>query len=199
MRVLDDWLLTSDRIAVHEPTMTAVIADPHFGYGEARRQAGDAVPIVSVAAELDRLASALQRVHVSRLLIAGDVVEVRWSEGLVDELLAWTKSTSIELIGITPGNHDRGVAMADDRFVLRPDGIVLGDWRVCHGDRTVDSDKIVHGHIHPCVVRGGRRRPCYLVGKHRLVLPAFSRDAAGVNVAGDPRWRGCQALLCEAI
>jgi hypothetical protein len=31
--------------------------------------------------------------------------------------------------------------------------------------------------------------PCYLVGAARLVLPAFSADAAGVNVLRARRWR----------
>jgi metallophosphoesterase superfamily enzyme len=31
--------------------------------------------------------------------------------------------------------------------------------------------------------------PCYLQRRDRLVLPAFSRDAAGVNVLSDARWQ----------
>ena len=31
--------------------------------------------------------------------------------------------------------------------------------------------------------------PCYLVGDDRLVLPAFSTDAKGVNVLGHAGWR----------
>ena len=37
MRVFTDWELTPDRAAVHLPTRTAVVADLHLGYAEARQ------------------------------------------------------------------------------------------------------------------------------------------------------------------
>jgi metallophosphoesterase superfamily enzyme len=55
---------------------------------------------------------------------------------------------------------------------------------------------VVHGHIHPCLRWGGQAAPCYLLTSDRLVLPAFSTDAAGVNVLGDRRWSKYQ---CQAI
>jgi len=192
MRVLKDWLLTADRLAVHEPTGTAVIADPHFGYAEARRKSGDAVPAAATDVELARLSQALRRASVARLIIAGDVVEECWTAVLVRELLTWSRETGIDLVAITPGNHDRGLQIVGDRLTMRPEGVLLGDWLVCHGDRGIGEAKVVHGHVHPCIPSRGRRRPCYLVSENRLVLPAFSRDAAGVNVRGDPRWSGCR-------
>ncbi len=36
MRVLDEWLLTPWRGAIHLPTATAVVADPHLGYDRVR-------------------------------------------------------------------------------------------------------------------------------------------------------------------
>ena len=55
MRVLDDWLLTPSRTAIHLPTATAVIADLHLGYDRVRRRGGEAVPTLSVAQDLDPL------------------------------------------------------------------------------------------------------------------------------------------------
>ena len=49
---------------------------------------------------------------------------------------------------------------------------------------------------HPCLSWERRATPCYLVGPRRIVLPAFSADARGVNVLGDGRWR---SLRCGAI
>src|SRR5438067_991701 len=36
----DDWLLTPQRVAVHRPSGSAVVADLHLGYGQARRRGG---------------------------------------------------------------------------------------------------------------------------------------------------------------
>ena len=66
---------------------------------------------------------------------------------------------------------------------------MLGRWRVLHGDEPLPRGRVVHGHEHPCVRwAGGVVAPCYLVGRGRLVLPALSPDAAGVNVLHDRRW-----------
>ena len=40
-----DWLLTPARVAIHTPTRTAVLADLHLGYAEARHRTGEAVPL----------------------------------------------------------------------------------------------------------------------------------------------------------
>jgi metallophosphoesterase superfamily enzyme len=37
--------------------------------------------------------------------------------------------------------------------------------------------------------------PCFLIAEDRIVLPAFSRDAAGVNVLGDRRWCDYHCLV----
>ena len=78
--------------------------------------------------------------------------------------------------------------------VRSEDDFRLGDWLVHHGDRSGATGKVAHGHIHPCMPWRGRRWPCFLVTENRLVLPAFSRDAAGVNVANDPLWRGFRRI-----
>ena len=42
MRVHEDWLLTAQRVAIHVPTRTAVLADLHLGYDAARQRRGEA-------------------------------------------------------------------------------------------------------------------------------------------------------------
>jgi metallophosphoesterase superfamily enzyme len=72
---------------------------------------------------------------------------------------------------------------------VHPEGFDVGGWRVVHGDGKLPEGCVVHGHVHPWVrwsaVLSG---PCYLVGPARLILPAFSTDAAGVNVLPGRRW-----------
>jgi uncharacterized protein len=197
MRV-GDWLLTAARLAVHAPTATGVLADLHLGYGEARRRGGEAVPAPPVAAALAPLGPALGALGVRRLVIAGDLFEAGPRADLAAELSDWLKSVGVELAAVVPGNHDRGAAGRKDLGLpWRPEGFDVGGWRVVHGDAGEPEGPAVQGHEHPCVRWSGRlTAPCYLVGPGRLVLPAFSPDAAGVNVLGRSRW---SAFRCGVI
>jgi putative SbcD/Mre11-related phosphoesterase len=213
MRVLDDWLLTPERTALHLPSATAVVADLHLGYDQARRRQGEAVPEGALAAHLAPLAAALGRHGVRRLVVAGDLLEDGRCAGTAAEFRHWLEGTGVELVAVVPGNHDRRApaccpptgsppgqqAGGGDLAGLpvRAEGVGLGGWRVVHGDGPLPHGPLVHGHEHPWVRWRDRRRvglpplsaPCYLVGERRLVLPAFSPDAAGVNVLGVRRWR----------
>jgi metallophosphoesterase superfamily enzyme len=201
MRVHDDWLLTPQRAAVHVPTATAVVADLHLGYGEARRARGEAVPVTSPAEALVPLTH-LAAAGVRRLVIAGDLFEDGCREDIVSDFLAWAEGVRLELAGVVPGNHDRSLQRSAGRLPLRPEGVTLGAWQIVHGDEALPEGAVVHGHYHPCL-RWGRAltAPCYLTAPGRLVLPAFSGDARGVNILRDPRWVGyeCYAVAGEKV
>jgi putative SbcD/Mre11-related phosphoesterase len=203
MVVVHDWILTPQRLAIHQPTRTAVAADLHLGYVEARRQSGEAVPAVPLETELEELGRAC-RVHaVRRLIIAGDLVEDSRTPGILHEFRAWLDAMGIKRVGIVPGNHDEHVEWSAEglfqMFLRRTD---LGGWHVAHGHERMPEGRVVHGHEHPCVgVGGGWRVPCYLVAEDRVILPAYSRDAAGVNVLRVRRWAEyrCYAVAEGAV
>jgi putative SbcD/Mre11-related phosphoesterase len=182
MIVNGDWLLLPERAAVHLPTATAVLADLHLGYSEARRNSGEALPLVSLVDVLAPLAKALERNDVRRILVAGDLFEAGYRPSLAHEFSQWVAGTRLDFLGVVPGNHDRHLARAS--FPILPDGFCLGIWRVLHGDQLpteTASESVVHGHWHPSLRWHGRKRPCFLVNDTRLVLPAYSLDAAGVS------------------
>jgi uncharacterized protein len=190
MLVHSEWLLTAERVAVHVPTRTAVAADLHLGYDQARQRRGDAVPITGLDDLLRALAGLTAAHGLRRLVIAGDLFEDAAGRALVPELLRWLGGHGLELAGVVPGNHDRGLVRADSGLPVRPDGVRLGEWLVVHGDGALPPGRLVLGHFHPCLRWGrGVAAPCYLVGDGRIVLPAFSPDAAGVDVLGGRRWR----------
>jgi putative SbcD/Mre11-related phosphoesterase len=190
MLVHTDWLLTAERVAVHVPTRTAVAADLHLGYDQARQRRGDAVPITGLDDLLRALAGLVSSHGLRRLVIAGDLFEDATGRALIPDLLRWLEERGLELTGIVPGNHDRGLANADTGLPISPDGVRLGDWLVIHGDGTLPPGRLVLGHFHPCLRWSSRiAAPCYLIGDERIVLPAFSSDAAGGNVLGTRRWR----------
>jgi metallophosphoesterase superfamily enzyme len=202
MHVLDGWLLTAARAAIHVPTATAVVSDLHLGYAEARRHAGEAVPAPTLAEALWRLWQCLLRHRVRHLVIAGDMGEAGVSERLAVDLLTWVRQRRVDLVAVVPGNHDRGLSHAAGLLPLCPDGFLVGRWRVVHGDGALPDGPVVHGHEHPCLRWPARcGAPCYLVGRDRLVLPAYSADAAGVNVLGRTAWRDytCAVIVGKEV
>ena len=203
MSTEDDWLLTPSRVAVHRPTATAVLSDLHLGYAEARRRGGEAVPTIDLAEVLSPLASTLDRHGVSRLVIAGDLFEAGFREDLSAQLLAWLKGDGVELLAVVPGNHDRGLSRTQGGLPVCAGPLVLGDWHIVHGDGPLPDAPVVQGHLHPCLRLRGMRQavPCYLVGERRLILPAHSAEAAGVNVLGRPEWDGfrCHVIAGERV
>ncbi len=201
MRVLTDWWLTPRRVAIHLPTRTAVVADLHLGYGQARRQGGEAVPLGMLEQQLADLHQALAGQGVRRLVVAGDLLEDGRVGGVLDEWDDWLGRHEVEWVGLVPGNHDRKLNPGG-KLSLFPDGLDLGRWRVVHGDGALPPGPFVQGHEHPWIrVPGVAGAPCYLVGPGRLVLPAYSCDAAGVNVLADPRWQAyrCLALAADRV
>jgi putative SbcD/Mre11-related phosphoesterase len=194
--ILADWLLTPERAAVHLPTATAVIADLHLGYDQVRCRAGEALPAFGLEETVAALTAIVARHGVRRLVIAGDLFEDGRQSGAAAVLLDRLREVRLEFAGVIPGNHDRGLDPAAAPFPLCPGGVKLGRWRVVHGDGPLPRGRVVHGHVHPCLRWSGRRTaPCFLAGPQRLVLPAFSPDAAGVNVRGDPRWRSLRCYV----
>jgi putative SbcD/Mre11-related phosphoesterase len=190
MHMLDEWCLTARRVAIHLPTATAVAADLHLGYDRVRRRQGEALPVRSLAQELEPLASVIREHHLHRLVIAGDLFEDgRYQrDQLVEELQTWLAENEIELQAIAQGNHDRGLGKTI--LPVKAEGVMVGKWSVVHGDRASPEGPVVQGHEHPWVRwRTNVEGPCYLVKEDHLILPALSRDAAGVNVLGNPRWQ----------
>ncbi len=217
MGVLHDWLLTPQRVAVHWPTSTAVVADLHLGYAEARRRRGDAVPNESMSALLEPLLRVKLQHAARRLVIAGDLLEDGYCRDALSAFREWVERSGMELLAVVPGNHDKDLVSSADskgQLPLYPEGVSVGEWRIVHGDGLLPDAPVVHGHDHPYLrwspkSRANRPRfshsrfapdtidgPCFLTGPQRLILPAFSKEAAGVNILSMPRWR---AFCCHIV
>jgi uncharacterized protein len=189
MRLFEQWLLLPQRLAIHEPSATAVLADVHLGYSAVRQRLGDAVPNRTVAEELQPLADAARTHDIQQLIVAGDLFEHGFDPTICDQLLDALASLRIRLLGLTPGNHDRGIDKAAGDLPIFPSGFDLHGWHICHGDQPVESSQAVMGHLHPALRWKSRKSPCFLARGRRLILPAYSLDAAGVDIGSDARWR----------
>jgi putative SbcD/Mre11-related phosphoesterase len=191
--LVDGWQLTPEGAAVHAGERTAVIADVHLGYEWARGAAGDCVPAHSLAETLARLEGVLGAAVVSRLVVAGDLVESgrRCARTAADvrRLRAWLAARGVALLALE-GNHDRLLGSALSAAPGEPSSLpatcAVGGWTIGHGHRPIAGSRTISGHHHPIFRFEGTIASCFLIGTRRIVLPAFSRNAAGYDVASMP-------------
>ncbi len=193
------WTLAPEGALIHERERLAVVADIHLGYEWARGRGGDCIPAHSLAETLNALRSLRDRAPIDRLVVAGDLVESRTycrrTEADLGALTRWLLDRGITLIPIA-GNHDppRRPRIASS---LEVDG-----WTIAHGHRPIDAARTISGHEHPVLRTGPVTARCFLAGPETIVLPAFSANAAGRNVAVASEqlpdaWRG-RSLRCVA-
>jgi metallophosphoesterase superfamily enzyme len=93
------------------------------------------------------------------------------------------------------GNHDRHLSKLLKKWLLPIE--LAGERRVganvlVHGDRAFTSEaRVIMGHEHPAISLGdgvttSEKCPCFLVSNSVIVMPAFSRWAAGTNIRAWP-------------
>jgi putative SbcD/Mre11-related phosphoesterase len=201
----EPWQLTPEGAAIHPDEQTAVIADVHLGYEWARGAAGDCVPAHSLAETIGRLGRLLDRGPITRLVVAGDLVESsRPCPRTTDDLRRlrdWLGLRGVKLF-VLEGNHDRARARTRGRLPHRKSHATatctIAGWTVGHGHFPLAGARTISGHLHPVLRVAGTRAPCFLAGAGRIILPAFSANAAGWDVATGriPREWLASALRC---
>jgi putative SbcD/Mre11-related phosphoesterase len=178
----DGWGLAPEGAAVRLDARTAVIADVHLGYEWSRGARGDLVPAHSLAETIAKLARLIGRAPIDRLVVAGDLVESRApcprTDRDVQALRAWLGQQGVELVWLR-GNHDPA------RRPALPDTFEIGGWTIAHGHRPEPGARLVIGHHHPVLRCRGAVAPCFLVGPSLMALPAFSPNAAGLDVLSE--------------
>jgi putative SbcD/Mre11-related phosphoesterase len=171
------WRFTPEGAACYRAERTAVIADVHLGYEWARGSAGDCVPAHSLDETLARLDRLFAREKIARLIVAGDLVESARPCSRTAADLRRLRDR-LEAIGVSltvlGGNHDRSPSL--------PATCTIDGWTIGHGHRPLPEDRTVSGHLHPAIRIAGGRAPCFLAGPGRIILPAFSPNAAGLDV-----------------
>ncbi|GIW89173.1 MAG: metallophosphoesterase [Isosphaeraceae bacterium] len=177
----EGWWMVPEGGLVHVSERVAVVADVHLGYDWARARLGDVLPPHTLTETMARLESLLERAEVRRLIVAGDLVEATRSCAAtasdVEALRRWLDSRGVRLERVA-GNHDPPPMCGG------PWAVEVGGWTVAHGHREMAARRLIVGHWHPMVRLAGQAVPCFLVERHRVVLPAFSDNAAGVDVIG---------------
>jgi hypothetical protein len=200
---------------------TLVVADLHLGYAWEQRRRGALLPLADVEDAGSRLRSLQQRYQPDTFVFLGDLVHGPYLGdavgALVREILSGLGGAS-ELV-LTVGNHDAAVSdwIAQSSLPLR----CVPWWRagrylLLHGDGATGAAEdgfLVMGHEHPSLVLGDPvarlgRCPCFLEASQALMLPAFSRWAAGVVVGRQPflserarawRWHAAIAIVGDRL
>jgi putative SbcD/Mre11-related phosphoesterase len=175
----DGWWFAPEGAALQLAQRTAVIADVHLGYEWARGRGGDCLPMHSLAETLSKLSRLLSGLSLERVVVAGDLVE---SPALCRRTLAdvhclrdWLGERGVELV-VLAGNHD------PPHSGTQLETIEVAGWAIGHGFHPLVAPQKITGHLHPVIRAGGLSAPCFLVGPRRIILPAFSDNAAGVTL-----------------
>jgi len=198
------WLAFGERAGYLPEADALVLADVHVGRDAASQVE---LPLGERADLLERLEALLGEFEPATVAVAGDLLHVHGSvpDGVretVDAVRGTVADAGAEL-RVVRGNHD---AMLDAVGVDAEDALELGDGTVVwhgHEDPPVDGERYVVGHEHPAVEIEGARHPCFLYGPRQhdgsdvVVLPAFTRLAAGTNVAGLQRNDSLSSMLAD--
>lgn len=180
------WL-ESDRVLV--------VADLHLGYAWAHRHAGQLMPLSMREDTTDRLVELQRDYGPKETVLLGDIVHrtvpVPALEAALQDLVKRVSATS--KLTFVRGNHDQQLEHLTARcfkdLKLETEAR-FGHNLLIHGDQVVTTTKverIIMGHEHPAVwlddgVATGMKCPCFLVSPRVVILPAFSRWAAGMEV-----------------
>lgn len=173
--------------AIHWPARrTLFIADVHFGkaaaFGHGGLPLGRTVINATTDHDLHRLTDLLTRYRAERLVILGDLLHARAAREpeTLERIAAWRRTLGELHIDLIRGNHDRhaGDPPADWRIECHAPGLRDGPFALHHEPVDESDAYALCGHIHPGIrLRGngdnGGTIPCFVIGEHRAILPAF--------------------------
>jgi putative SbcD/Mre11-related phosphoesterase len=199
------WQFLPEGVLWHERAKAIVIADLHLGYEMSRARGGDFLPLYTVRNVIDRLQPIFDFTSCETLVVAGDVIESSTAIGrnsnALAELVDWLDRQGVKPVFVK-GNHDaKGLGNY-------PDSVEIDGWVIHHGhDDSAVPGRLhspeISGHIHPMMRWKGHRFPVFLSTRNRILLPAFSADAAGVDILNttkfpDSMWADHDCWVCRS-
>jgi uncharacterized protein len=159
-----------------------LVADAHIGKAASFRRLGVPVPGGTTSQTLQRLSEAIALCGARRVVFLGDLLHSAHGRApaTLRALARWrAQHPSLELL-LVRGNHDdhAGDPPAALGVLAVDEPLRMGALALCHHPRPLDGAYVLAGHLHPCVVLGGRaherlRLPCFHFGTQVGVLPAF--------------------------
>jgi uncharacterized protein len=174
--------LLAQRAAYLHDERTLLVADAHVGKAMSFRRLGVPVPRGTTAQTLQSLSDAVAVSGARRVVFLGDLLHSAHAHAPATQaaLERWRQHhAGVELV-LVRGNHDHraGDPPADLGVTVVDEPLHLGGLALCHHPQGLPGAYVLAGHLHPCVVLGGRaherlRLPCFHFGAAQGVLPAF--------------------------
>lgn len=184
--------------AIFWPTQDSlIVADLHIGKAASFRAAAIPVPGGTTAETLRRLSQAVERSGARRLIILGDLIHAQSgrSPKALATFYAWRQANAHLEIMLVRGNHDyhAGDPPSEWAVACLDAPVVDPPFVYVHEPQQSPLGYTLAGHLHPAARLNGRGRqslklPCFHLGQHGAVLPAFG-DFTGSSIvrpaAGD--------------
>lgn len=175
-------VLLPERAAWLPDFSTVLVADAHIGKAQSFRRLGVPVPRGTTATALQRLDALLATTGARQVVFLGDLLHSAHAHApdTVAAVAAWRNANAGLELTLVRGNHDGHAGDPPRAWGVRAvDGpLKLGPFALEHHPRPRPGVYVLAGHVHPCVVLGGRahqrlRLPCFHFGEAVGVLPAF--------------------------
>jgi uncharacterized protein len=189
----EDWLAMPDGALFWQRRRILLVADLHLEKASFFAHHGQPLPPYDSRETLARLAAVAAQTNPLRIWCLGDSFHDEAGQARLDPLAARALEAlaARHAFRFIAGNHDGlpdglwGTSATDEEV---DQGIMF---RHCHDPH--DPRPQISGHYHPklgVAVRGHAvRRPCFVVGTHALILPAFGSLTGGLDV-DDPAIAG---------
>ncbi|MEO8304684.1 MAG: ligase-associated DNA damage response endonuclease PdeM [Betaproteobacteria bacterium] len=180
----EDVELFAERAMFWPRASTLFVADVHLGKAAAFRAGGVAIPRGTTANDLARLTALIGRTRCEHLVILGDFIHAAASRvaALDVAFIGWRDAHPALAIMLVRGNHDEkaGDPPPAWRVTVVSDPHPLAPFMLCHKPASPKTGFALCGHVHPGVrIDGGAhesvRLPCFVIGRRRMMLPAFGR------------------------
>ena len=203
----EDVALYAER-ALHWPAgRTLFVADVHLGKTAAFRAGGVALPAGATAANLARLSALVHATRCEALVVLGDLIHAASGRtAALDHAFGqWRAAHSALAITLVRGNHDSRAGDPPAGWLV---DVVDGPepappFLLCHEPPNAIAGGLfgyaLAGHVHPGVHISGaglqsERLPCFVLGRHRAILPAFGRFTGSAV----QRWASDDAIVAIA-
>jgi DNA ligase-associated metallophosphoesterase len=174
--------LLAQRAAFLVDERCLLVADAHIGKAASFRRLGVPVPSGTTTQTLQTLSQAVAATGARRVVFLGDLLHSAHAHApaTLRALTQWRqRHADLELL-LVRGNHDGHAGDPPPALGVQAldEPLPLGRLALCHHPRPHDGAYVLAGHLHPCVVLGGRARqrlrlPCFQFGAQVGVLPAF--------------------------
>ncbi len=186
---------------------TLLIADMHIGKAMHFRKSGMPLPADASERDFEVLSQLIHTHQPSEVIFLGDLFHshqnVEWGA-----LEIFLNNHSTVRFALVPGNHDRFSARFTTslRLEILPEHYECGAFLLSHAPSEVPFPGFYQlcGHLHPGVALQGKGRmqvtlPCFWLGEHTGVLPAFGNLTGFVAITPRPGDRVIAVVEGECV